>query len=40
MQAKLNNLKKIKEKYEGKNEDNMTRINFINNVKERMRNDA
>lgn len=39
MEAKLRNLQQIKEKHEHRNQQNMTKIQFINNVKERVRSD-
>lgn len=39
MEAKLRNLRQLKDKNELKNQRNLTRIQFMNSVKERVRNE-
>lgn len=39
MEAKLRNLRQLKDKHELSNKHNLTRLDFMNSVKERIRND-
>ncbi len=39
MQAKLKKLKMLKEKYDAQKQHNLTKISFLNTVKQRVRNE-